>query len=288
MTTSYDYRKLLQEPAEQKLVLYIPELSGSPEISEEAVRNELRALRRSNNRLHEQLSVLEARNRELDAYAHTVAHNLKNPLAVILMIADAFSEITDLTPRELREFAHQIQTTAHDMDDIIDNLLLLAEVRKAEAPVQPVDMAEVVGRIRNRLGYLIQGRHARVHFPKTWPVAIGYAPWIEEVWSNYLSNALKYGGEPPCIKLGAAVQPDGMVRFWLRDDGPGLAPEVVARLFTPYTRVGQSQRPGHGLGLSIVKRIVEKLDGEVGVESEPGKGSLFFFTLPSGSPTGAG
>ena len=71
-----------------------------------------------------------------------------------------------------------------------------------------------------------------------------------------------------------------MVRFWVRDNGPGLTPEEQARLFTPFTRLDQIDTKGHGLGLSIVRRIVEKLGRQVGVESEVGRGSVFSFTLP--------
>ena len=78
----------------------------------------------------------------------------------------------------------------------------------------------------------------------------------------------------------AAIE-DGFVRFWVRDNGPGLTPEAQARLFAEFTRLGQVRVQGHGLGLSIVRRIVEKLGGEVGVESAPGEGSRFYFTLPA-------
>ena len=101
------------------------------------------------------------------------------------------------------------------------------------------------------------------------------------LWVSYLSNAIKYGGQPPRVELGATVQADGMVRFWVRDDGPGLTPEEQARLFIPFTRLDQVRAKGHGLGLSIARRIVEKLDGQVGVESEVGQGSVFSFTLSS-------
>jgi signal transduction histidine kinase len=72
-----------------------------------------------------------------------------------------------------------------------------------------------------------------------------------------------------------------MVRFWVRDSGPGLTPEDLARLFNPFTRLSRIRFSGHGLGLSIVRRIVEKLGGQVGAESQAGQGSLFFFTLPA-------
>jgi signal transduction histidine kinase len=74
-----------------------------------------------------------------------------------------------------------------------------------------------------------------------------------------------------------------MIRFWTRDNGPGLPPQAQVRLFTPFGQVGSVRKLGHGLGLSIVHQIVEKMGGQVGVESELGKGSLFFFTLPASS-----
>jgi two-component system sensor histidine kinase/response regulator len=127
--------------------------------------------------------------------------------------------------------------------------------------------------------------------PTDWPSVVGHAPWIEEIWVNYISNGCKYGGVPPRLELGAQVLADGWVQFWVHDNGNGVSPEEQPRLFTPYTRLGQMQdgsllvrARGHGLGLSIVRRIVEKLGGQVGVESEnvPGCGSTFSFTLPAG------
>jgi signal transduction histidine kinase len=145
-------------------------------------------------------------------------------------------------------------------------------------------MAAIVAEVRSRLADLIQQGKAEMVVPpaEAWPVAWGYAPWVEEVWVNYISNAIKYGGEPPRVELGASVQPDGMARFWVQDNGRGLSPEEQAKLFMPFTRLGQARVQGHGLGLSIVRRIVERLGGTAGVESEgiPGRGSLFYFTLP--------
>jgi signal transduction histidine kinase len=125
---------------------------------------------------------------------------------------------------------------------------------------------------------------AEIIKPSEWPVVLGHAPWVEEVWANYISNAMKYGGHPPRVELGATPLPNGSVRFWVHDNGNGLSPEARAQLFIAYTRLDKLRATGHGLGLSIVKRIVEKLGGTVGLESEdePGKGSTFSFTLPAG------
>jgi signal transduction histidine kinase len=136
---------------------------------------------------------------------------------------------------------------------------------------------------------MIQEYQAEISLPAKWPLALGHAPWVEEVWANYLSNALKYGGRPPRLELGAELLPNvassditsRLACFWVRDNGRGLTSSEQARLFTPFERLSQAQIGGHGLGLSIVKRIVEKLGGTVGVASETGQGSTFFFTLPA-------
>ena len=109
---------------------------------------------------------------------------------------------------------------------------------------------------------------------------MGYGPWIEEVWSNYISNAMKYGGQPPQVTLGYDVLTNGWVRFWVKDNGPGIDPVAQKRLFQEFERLDQKRAQGYGLGLSVVRRIMERLGGEVGVESAVGVGSLFFFTLP--------
>jgi two-component system, sensor histidine kinase and response regulator len=241
----------------------------------------LKAIQQSPLSLSEQASTLEARNRELSAYDHTVAHNLKDPLSVILATADAIFHITDLTPEELRAYLMQIHSTAQSMDEMIDNMLLLSELGEVEPPVGPLNMAEIVSRVRLRMVYQVEQHRARIHYPVTWPIAVGYAPWVEEVWANLISNAIKYGGRPPEIGLGASVRRDGTAMFWVRDNGAGLSEEAQAAMFRPFSQLGPVRTPGHGLGLAIVKRIVERLGGQVGLESQPGRGSRFSFTLPA-------
>jgi PAS domain S-box-containing protein len=220
---------------------------------------------------------------ELDAFAHTVAHDLQNPLAQILGRADYLQEHSaSMTNEELPEHLQAIVRTGRKMSNVITELLLLSGVRKRQVELSPLDMASIVAEARERLADMIEESQAELILPPGWPIARGYAPWIEEVWINYLSNALKYGGQPPRVELGGIMQADSMVRFWIRDNGPGLTIEEQARLFTPFTQLGQAQTKGQGLGLSIVRRIMEKLGGQVGVESEgvAGQGSTFFFTLP--------
>ncbi len=219
---------------------------------------------------------------ELDSFAHTVAHDLKAPLNVIIGAAGILDELdTVKSNEEVRQLVGIILQSGSKMSNIIEELLLLAEVRDTEVEFEPLDMADIVAEAQQRLSYTIKEKQAEIILPPTWPVALGYGPWIEEVWVNYISNALKYGGQPPRVELGADVQSGGMaVRFWVRDNGAGLAPEEQTRLFTPFTQLSRVRAEGHGLGLSIVRHIVEKLGGQVGVQSEVGQGSVFSFTLP--------
>jgi signal transduction histidine kinase len=212
-----------------------------------------------------------------------VAHDLKEPLVVMAFTSNLITNIPDLSGEKLKEYLRQMGQTADEMKRIINNLKHFSELSEAEAPFETVHMAEVVANVQGRLGHLIREQQAQVVIPEDWPAAIGYGPWIEEVWANYLSNAIKYGGRPPYVELGAAARSEGVVQFWVRDNGPGIPPTVRNNLFTAYNHVGHVQHLEHGLGLSIVLQIVEKLGGQVGVESESGTGSLFYFTLPAES-----
>jgi two-component system sensor histidine kinase/response regulator len=245
---------------------------------EERVAQRTAALARSN-------AELEARNVELDAFAHTVAHDLKTPLSTLDLAAQTLiTQAADMSPEEQRYALRIIAQKARKLDNIVDELLLLVEVRKGAGQARPLDMRPIVVEAQQRLSDLIANYSARIHVPDELPPALGHGPWMEEVWVNYLSNAFKYGGTPPDVQIGGAVQADGMVRFWVADHGPGIAPADQTELFVPFTRFKQVRAQGHGLGLSIVRHIVEKSGGQVGVESAPGHGSTFWFTLPAVAP----
>jgi PAS domain S-box-containing protein len=262
-------------------------LQQANETLERRVAERTAELTASEERLRQSAARLQAQNAELEAFGHTVAHDLKNPLTTVLGYAQSMARSTTLAANPRWEKAvHNIAASAQRMRRIIDALLLLAAARDEDVPHEPLDMVGIVTEAQARLGEDIAELEAELTVPRRWPKAVGYTPWVEEVWINLLSNALRYGGRPPHIELGAAIVPGGQARFWVRDDGPGLAPEARAELFTPFTRLHQIGSGGHGLGLSIVQRIVEKLGGSVGVESEAGQGSVFYFTLPLATRSG--
>lgn len=257
------------------------------------VLRDVTARKRAEEQLRAYAEELEAQNKELDAFAHMVAHDLKNPVSVLVSYAEWIEDKHEQIPeKDLLDALSEMIKSGHRITNMIDDLLLLARLRNLdEFEREPLDMGRITAAAQARLVQERQESQARVVTPDAWPVTLGYAPWIEEVWVNYLSNALKYGARPdqelpPYVELGfdsAAGSSDAdnsWIRFWVRDNGPGLTAQEQGKLFTEFTRLAQTRAQGHGLGLAIVRRIVEKLGGEVGVESEPGQGSTFWFTLP--------
>lgn len=222
-------------------------------------------------------------NADLNAYAHTVAHDLINPLTGITSSAEhLMADYANLSTKEVQAYLRVILRGTHKMHDIVNSLLLLAETREVHGSIEPLDTGEIVAEAKKVLSWMITEYQAEFIEPDTWPVAAGVPAWVERVWVNYLSNAMKYGGSPPHVTMGADLLSDDMVRFWVSDDGEGIPPEELENVFVPFSlpaQVGEDR--GHGLGLSIAKRIVDRLGGQVGVDSQLGKGSTFYFTLPS-------
>jgi signal transduction histidine kinase len=225
---------------------------------------------------------LEEQIAELDAFAHTVAHDLKNPLSLISTYQDLLIGQNSAVSAEDRLLIfHNVRQSARKAINIINELLLLTTVRKQDVKLAPLNMAQIMAEVQHRLSFMIEEHQAQIILPEQWPAVAGYGPWIEEVWANYISNGIKYGGTPPRLEAGATPHTGGMTRFWMRDNGRGLSAADRALLFTEFKRLEQIRVEGHGLGLSIVRRIIDKLGGQVGVESDVGAGSTFYFTLPN-------
>ncbi len=253
---------------------------------------DIMALRDMNAELRRLNMRLKMNNADLDAYAHVVAHDLKDPLSVILGFAEVLEEdFAALAPTKTAEYLHIIVGKSRKAVSIINGLLLLAEVQHLQHDTETLNMKDIVTETLERLEWQITEQEAEVTYPEEWPPAVGHVQLVEEIWANYISNALKYSGDTPHIALGydetlLDSEKGSYRRFWVRDSGPGIAPQIRDTLFEPFVRLpdGRARGSSHGLGLSIVRRIVEKLGGGVGVESSPTAGSCFWFTLPTGKP----
>jgi PAS domain S-box-containing protein len=260
-----------------------------------AVKEDITERKQAEAALQQYAGELRARNEELDAFAHTVAHDLKDPIGIVASYSDLMlDQFSEQLPPQAQNLLRRIRQNTDRLTRIIAELMLLAGVRKQKVLVEVLRMAAILDEVQERLTIPITRSNAQIvilgetegHGINDWPPALGYAPWIEEIWTNFISNAIHYGGIPPHIELGAILQENKKVRFFVRDNGQGLSEAEQEKLFTPFTRLSQAQTSGHGLGLSIVRSIAEKLNGEVGVESAPGKGSTFYFVLPQAPADG--
>jgi signal transduction histidine kinase len=222
---------------------------------------------------------------DLDAFAHTVAHDLRNSLSSIFSASEIMDELIKQNDKNLlSELSNLINHSANKSIQITQELLLLATTEKTGIERKPLNMARIFNESKKQFNDLPKNPDFILNEPQEWPQALGYAPWIEVVWTNYISNAIKYGGTPPVIEVGADVLYNGNIRFWIKDNGKGLTVQQQKMLFKNFVRLEPEKAEGYGLGLSIVKKIIEKLDGSVGIESNGnGEGSKFYFILPAAS-----
>lgn len=229
---------------------------------------------------------LETQVSELEAFSATVAHDIKSPLGTAIGFAEQLLHYSDdFDEAEKKMMLEKVIRNSHKAVSIVDELLLLAHVNRFDMPLTMVDMERVMPHVIQRVETYQATYGGDIGYPQSWPIVRGHGPWLEEVWVNLISNGLKYGGDPPQIIISWDKIDDAFIRFSVIDNGHGLTPEEQKRLFVEFSRIHRvnKNRSGHGLGLSIVKRIVEKLNGKVGVHSEIGHGSCFYFILPISS-----
>lgn len=223
-------------------------------------------------------------------FVSTVSHELRTPLTSIkgyidLILDGEAGEVNEIQ----QEFLSIVKENSDRLVELINDMLDISRIESGRIvlKVQPLDVAERVEGAVNTFRAVTdqQGRTIHVNVPDDLPKAAGDPDRVGQVLINFISNAIKYSPEGGDVHVRASA--DGTrVRVGISDEGIGIEPEDQARLFTKFYRVDSSltrEIGGTGLGLSICKSIIELLGGEVGVESEPGSGSTFWFTLPLAS-----
>ena len=225
---------------------------------------------------------LQSRLEELEGYAANMAHDLKGParrmaeLASLLQ-ADYHGRLDERADRYL----NWIRTNGQQLMERIDEVLRLARIGIVREVVEPVDPREVIDTVLKGCAEEIERQGATVHIGESFPHLACNRIHLFQILDNLIRNALKFSSNerPPVLEVG--VQPTtSMPVMFVRDNGLGISPSDRDRIFEPFERLDQNVAPGTGIGLTIVKKIIELYEGKVWVESEPGKGSTFYFTLP--------
>lgn len=257
-------------------IAYILSLQLSPAIRNAQVLHQLERTQQE----------LKLRVEELDAYSHTIAHDLKSPLTSVMLSGEiVLMKYADVLPQDAVESINLMRDSASQMSSMVDQLLMLARLQDLDEMITTVNVRYTVDRAVARFAPIIEEKNVTLQIADKLPDVLGHAQWVEEIFANYISNAIKYMGADnfsPCIKVYSSDEliGDGFIRYNVQDNGVGISAEAQEKLFEMFTRLHTVKAEGLGLGLSIVKRIMGRLNGRLGVESTPGKGSTFWFALP--------
>ena len=233
-------------------------------------------------RVEERTAELVRSNRELEQFAYVASHDLKEPLRKI-------SNFTGLLEKRYKgkldekaeQYIHYVVDGAHRMETLIDALLAYSRVGRGELTFNPVDMEAVLAQTLEDLQMSLEETHAAVsHGPL--PVVRANQGQVGQLLQNLIANAVKFRGEePPRIHISAAKEGNQWI-ISVADQGIGFDPEQGERIFGIFQRLHtRLEYPGTGIGLAVCKKIVERHGGRIWAESEPGKGSVFHFTLPA-------
>jgi PAS domain S-box-containing protein len=233
-------------------------------------------------KLREHAKQLEEKNKEVESFLYAISHDLKAPIISVQGYASALlSDYGDKLDEEARFYLERIKKNTELMDNLITDLLELSRVGRITQPYEEVDLSDVLKDLCHE--YTRKYRGLRIEI-KALPRVRCEKNRIIQVFSNLIDNAAKYMGEQeePLVEVGCEDMGKEW-RFYVRDNGVGIPEEYLGKVFQPFHRVPQEKTrsvDGTGLGLAIVKKIVEYHKGRVWAESEPGKGSTFYFTLP--------
>jgi signal transduction histidine kinase len=228
---------------------------------------------------------LKAAQKEMDEYTYVISHDLKEPLRGI----DAFSKflVDDYRDRLDEEGRHKIDVirqSALRMQRLINDLLKFSRIGQQKAPMVPIGLNAMLMHVRVNLQYALDAKKAELHVEKL-PTVVCEATAMTEVFHNLISNAIKYNNKPnPVVEVGCVeqVNPEtGAIEylFHVRDNGVGIKPEYFEKIFQIFQRLHRDQE-GTGIGLTIVKRVIEWHGGRIWLESTEGEGTTFYFTLP--------
>jgi len=252
------------------------------EISERKRAQE--ALKKNEKKLEALLKELAAKNAELETFVFSVSHDLKTPIVTIEGFMGALREdFGNLIPEDCERYLNYIGDATRKMDTLINDLLELSRIGRLTVKKSEFPLADLMEEVIAGLQPQIEAKGVQVTVSQELPLVYGEKKRLVQVMENLLSNAIKYIGKEnlsPRIEVGVREQDDQKVVF-VKDNGIGIEKMYFEKIFQVFQRLPSAKKinQGTGIGLAIVKRIVEYHGGRVWLESEPGKGTTFFFTL---------
>lgn len=243
---------------------------------------ELAERKQAEQEREELIKKLEAQNAELERFTYTVSHDLKSPLVTIQGFLGYLEE--DMAAGDIERFRQDSQRIANAVDSMnsqLKDLLELSRIGRLMNPPEDVPFDEIAQEVLEILHGGLEARGVTVTLSPNLPTVHGDRQRLNEVLQNLVDNAVKFMGDQPDphIEIGQEGEEDGKLIFFVRDNGIGIPSKYYERIFGLFERL-DAQYEGTGIGLALVKRIVEYHGGRIWVESEVGTGSVFYFSLP--------
>ena len=254
---------------------------GNP-IAFVAVTKDITERKRAEEELEKYMKELERANRDMEDFTSTVSHDLKAPLRTIqafsLLLMEDYSDSLDETGRD---YLNMVKEGVERMNALIEDLLKLSRVGRKFSEVETVDMNELLEEIKSDLSARIEERGGEVVEVGKLPTVSTQRVWLKELFTNLIDNGLKFNkSNKPTVEVSGEEE-DKNYLFRVKDNGIGIGEKYQANIFNLFERLhSQSEYEGTGAGLAICKKIVEELGGVMRIESKPGEGSMFFFTMP--------
>lgn len=247
-----------------------------------ALQEQANTLRKLNEDLVTRAEQLVSANKELESFCYTIAHDLRAPLRAMEGLTAA---LVDDFGSNLDEMGHQsadrIRQAASRMDQMIQELLAYSRLTFVQVELQPIRLDEVIKDAVGQIEYDLRQKKARLQVKRSRHRVLGHQPMLVQVVSNLITNAVKFCGEGMTPEVVVREERRGdFVRVWVEDNGIGIAPEHCERIFRIFERLHDRDKyTGTGIGLAIVQKAITRMGGKVGVESEVGRGSRFWFDL---------
>ena len=225
--------------------------------------------------------------RQREEFVANVSHELRTPLSLIKGYVETLLDGARNNPEVAERFLQIIERNTNRLDLLIQDLLAISalESGKMKLELQPVELRPLVEKVFNDLHSRAENRSIKLVNELPAMTANADVNRVDQVLANLVDNAIKYGRAHGSVTVGGEKTDAGKLEIFVRDDGPGIPPEALDRVFERFYRVDKARsrdQGGTGLGLSIVKHIVQSHGGEVWAKSELGKGTTFYFTLPAG------
>lgn len=241
-------------------------------------------LLKNKKKLEALLSELSDKNTELETFVYSVSHDLKTPIVTIEGFIGVLREdFDDRLSEDAKKYLNYMSDASRNMENLINDLLELSRIGRITEKKEELPFAIIIEEALNILKPRLQEKGIEVHIQKDFPVVFGDKKRYIQILENLLSNAAKYIGQDnqtPRIEVGIQKQNSRNV-FFVQDNGIGIEERYFDKIFQVFQRLpgAKKQGEGTGIGLAIVKRIIEFNGGKIWLTSEPGKGTTFFFTL---------